>query len=132
MRRQNSTKVHERQGMQNPTRDEKNITGENRSHRNNRLCNHEACNTGLRETTHARFTIFSLINDQRGLIRVLALECKKSSTSSTTAENLAKASTDMVETRDLQGRVVALTTDCEPSVAKAGRSGRGGWPCRGP
>lgn len=53
-------------------------------------------------------------------LEALCLECKKHG-GRTTAEDLEEAVKAMIQRNALKGRVLALTTDCEPSMVKTGR-----------
>ena len=64
------------------------------------------------------FTV-SLIDDGWNM-RTLSLDCSKA-TGSAKGEDLAESVIAQVKKHKLEGRVTAFTTDCEPSMVKAGR-----------
>ena len=68
--------------------------------------------------TYHSFTV-SLIDDGWNM-RTLALDCTKA-TGSAKGEDLAQSVVAQVEKHKLEGRVTDFTTDCEPSMVKAGR-----------
>ena len=53
-------------------------------------------------------------------MRTLSFDCSKA-TGSATGEDLADSVIALVENHQLVGRVAGFTTDCEPSMVKAGR-----------
>ena len=73
--------------------------------------------TSCANDTYHSFTV-SLTDDGWNMTR--SLDCSKA-TGSAKGEDLAESVIAQVEKHKLEGRVTAFTTDCEPSMVKAGR-----------
>ena len=74
--------------------------------------------TSCANGTYHSFTV-SLMYDGWNM-RTLSLDCSKA-TGSAKGEDLAESVIAQVKKHKLEGRVTAFTTDCEPSMVKAGR-----------
>ncbi|CAM9620525.1 unnamed protein product, partial [Hapterophycus canaliculatus] len=74
--------------------------------------------TSSNNDTYMSFTCSFITSDFK--LEALTLECRKHE-GNTAGEDLAAAVRAMIERHGLKGRVLALTTDCEPSMVKTGR-----------